>query len=660
MHISILSAQLFPFPCDKAAKLKKTTFYDGFAEVLQPVESTMRRFFLFGLFLLIFSLFIGVIGESRAAVDNTTCVVLNEKDTPTEPTFNELRRKLEQGYNRPEYRMCTELIRFESNVNQIKFQAPIYIKNDADLDCAAGPGKPEVCGDGWGLIVDGGASKITWDITGISGGCGVEVEASRVKLTNIDIIASQEQIDAHQVLCDEGNANDFTGVTINGTGMPTPSPTPGATATPAPTPSVLSTPTSLMASNASSGNTSILVVLLQWDYPGGVSATDKDFDFGIERATKTDTCEDFTQIAKINGKNLSYQDLSVSAQTSYCYRVRAIRGSEHSEYSNTAEARTPEVALPVPTIEASALSESSVFVWGGFNNMDDAFTIRLERGDADCDPFSFAPIGPVTMVNALAYQFADTGLSPATTYCYRAATQGDTLINSTPELSFYSPTVTATTLEADATPLPTPTPDVTPVPTPSATPGPTPTATPDPNDTDGDGVVNDDDNCPIIANADQADLDEDDVGNVCDEDADGDGVTNDTEIGNGTDPLDADTDDDGFNDKNDNCATTANPDQKDTDGNGTGDVCDIDPTGDMDGDGVVNKDDNCPTIPNSDQLDSDEDDKGDACDLPPDGSVSPNTGGCTLAQQGHLAGRLIYVGFLFVTLGAWAIRRRRK
>jgi ribosomal protein L7/L12/C1A family cysteine protease len=44
-------------------------------------------------------------------------------------------------------------------------------------------------------------------------------------------------------------------------------------------------------------------------------------------------------------------------------------------------------------------------------------------------------------------------------------------------------------------------------------------------DADLDGVPDASDNCPVQANADQADLDSDGIGDVCDEDADGDGYT---------------------------------------------------------------------------------------------------------------------------------------
>ena len=43
-------------------------------------------------------------------------------------------------------------------------------------------------------------------------------------------------------------------------------------------------------------------------------------------------------------------------------------------------------------------------------------------------------------------------------------------------------------------------------------------------DRDSDGVEDDVDNCPDVANADQADLDQDGAGDACDSDDDGDGV----------------------------------------------------------------------------------------------------------------------------------------
>ena len=46
-------------------------------------------------------------------------------------------------------------------------------------------------------------------------------------------------------------------------------------------------------------------------------------------------------------------------------------------------------------------------------------------------------------------------------------------------------------------------------------------------DSDGDGVGNVDDNCPGTPNTDQSDIDNDNIGDVCDDDIDGDGTLND-------------------------------------------------------------------------------------------------------------------------------------
>lgn len=70
-------------------------------------------------------------------------------------------------------------------------------------------------------------------------------------------------------------------------------------------------------------------------------------------------------------------------------------------------------------------------------------------------------------------------------------------------------------------------------------------------DADTDGVADYEDNCPANANADQADLDGDNIGNVCDPDRDGDGIPNDIEALYGLDADDsadaaADADGDGL------------------------------------------------------------------------------------------------------------------
>jgi hypothetical protein len=129
------------------------------------------------------------------------------------------------------------------------------------------------------------------------------------------------------------------------------------------------------------------------------------------------------------------------------------------------------------------------------------------------------------------------------------------------------------------------------------------------SDSDSDGVLDSEDNCPTMANKDQADADKDGTGDVCDP------CPNDAE-----DKCIIDTDEDGTPDVNDNCPAIANKDQVDADKDGLGDLCDNCPAiankdqVDADKDGLGDLCDNCPAIANKDQVDSDKDGLGDVCD----------------------------------------------
>ena len=117
-------------------------------------------------------------------------------------------------------------------------------------------------------------------------------------------------------------------------------------------------------------------------------------------------------------------------------------------------------------------------------------------------------------------------------------------------------------------------------------------------DQDGDGVLDDADNCPNIYNPVQEDADGDDVGNACD-----------------------------------NCPDDSNPDQLDSDNDGMGDVCDPFPEN-PDNEQAQCEADLAECLESPILLDEDEDGEVDATDICPNtpSSTDVDSAGCSLEQ----------------------------
>ncbi len=160
-------------------------------------------------------------------------------------------------------------------------------------------------------------------------------------------------------------------------------------------------PARLTATAASFGQ-----INLQWaDLSGNESG------FQLERSLNGS--DGWTKIADVAANATTYSDPNLSPRTRYFYRIRAVNAAGPSDYSNIADATTPDAPPAAPArLTATAASTTQIDLnWGDASDNETGF--EIERST---DGVTFAKIADVA-ANATTYP--NTGLTPNTRYYYR-------------------------------------------------------------------------------------------------------------------------------------------------------------------------------------------------------------------------------------------------
>ncbi len=136
--------------------------------------------------------------------------------------------------------------------------------------------------------------------------------------------------------------------------------------------------------------------------------------YEVERA---DGAGPFVQVASAGEDGVAYTDESVTGDTAYAYRVRAVNAVGASSYSGTATLTTPPRA---PADAAAApLSDTRVDVrWTDVSGMESRY--RVERRTVGSNEFTL-----VGTTGADATTLPDSSVAPETSYDYRVRAEND-------------------------------------------------------------------------------------------------------------------------------------------------------------------------------------------------------------------------------------------
>ncbi|UFS70323.1 fibronectin type III domain-containing protein [Geomonas sp. RF6] len=137
--------------------------------------------------------------------------------------------------------------------------------------------------------------------------------------------------------------------------------------------------------------------------------------YRIERCTGAG-CTGFSEIVLTANATPSYNDTTVSAGTTYRYRVRAARTTPYlwnSSYSDIVEVITPAPVAPAALAAAPSSSTQVNLSWNSGSSDSSGYSIERCEGTG-CKSFS-----EVARVGAGSTSYASQGLTPSTNYCYR-------------------------------------------------------------------------------------------------------------------------------------------------------------------------------------------------------------------------------------------------
>ncbi|MGZ3769869.1 MAG: fibronectin type III domain-containing protein [Bdellovibrio sp.] len=167
------------------------------------------------------------------------------------------------------------------------------------------------------------------------------------------------------------------------------------------------TPAPDAVTNLAAMATSQTAAMISWTLPSQTVTAVK-----IERAANSNG--PFAVVGTLNNSATSYSDTSLTASTSYYYRVTVSNLSGSSPASSVISVTTPGFAPSAPTSLATAVVSSSQINLTWVDNSADETSFVVERSSSSGGTFT-----AIATLAANATSYSNTGLTASTTYYYR-------------------------------------------------------------------------------------------------------------------------------------------------------------------------------------------------------------------------------------------------